>query len=55
MLAGHAVGVWDFTKEIPVEKTTFTKNITDAERQQRYRRWKMAVDRSFGWASVDVA
>lgn len=55
MLAGHAVGIWDINKSSGVEHVVYTHKITDEERQQRYRRWKMAVDRSFGWASLDVA
>ncbi|CAM6031662.1 unnamed protein product [Sphagnum compactum] len=55
MLAGHAVGVWDLSKEVHVKKTVFNQKVSDTERQQHYKRWKMAVDRSFGWASVDIA
>lgn len=55
MLAGHAVGEWDINKDTGVQHVVYSHKATDAERQQRYRRWKMAVDRSFGWASLDVA
>lgn len=55
MLAGHAVGVWDINKDTGVDHVVYTHKNTENERQQRYRRWKMAVDRSFGWASLDVA
>lgn len=28
---------------------TYTPQITDDERDMRYKQWKMAVDRSLGW------
>lgn len=55
MLAGHAVGIWDINEDTGVKHVTYSHKNSDNERQQRYRRWKMAVDRSFGWASLDVA
>lgn len=49
MVAGAAVGIWDMkeTVEIPTEiwEPTYTEN----ERDMRYSRWKMAVERSMGW------
>lgn len=55
MVAGRAVGVWDIEKvEIPMEATIFSPKITDNERDVRYSKWKMAVERSFGWDKVEI-
>lgn len=49
MAAGRAVGKWDLSKKITIDETTFTPSITPAERNERYQKWKMAVERSLGW------
>lgn len=51
MLAGAAVGVWDLTGNKPLNIPTdvFTPKISDNERDMRYSKWKMAVERSLGW------
>lgn len=49
MAAGRAVGKWDLSKKITIDETTFTPNITSTERDERYEKWKMAVERSLGW------
>lgn len=50
MVAGRAVGFWDMaTVEIPIECAIYRPLISDDERDVRYSKWKMAVERSFGW------
>lgn len=54
MAAGQAKGieVWNINaidREI-VAKDTFLPTNTDDERDARYKKWKMAVQRSLGWA-----
>lgn len=56
MAAGHAEGidVWEFEGEeverVPTD--TFLPTTTPEERDARYKKWKMAVERSLGWAAV---
>ncbi|XP_020288321.1 glycerol kinase-like isoform X2 [Pseudomyrmex gracilis] len=56
MAAGHAKGieVWDLEGEevetVPTD--TFLPTTTPEERDARYKKWKMAVERSLGWATV---
>ncbi|KAK9498284.1 hypothetical protein O3M35_002953 [Rhynocoris fuscipes] len=51
MAAGAAKGiqVCNFNDIQPSASDTFTPKITDQERHSRYSKWKMAVERSFGW------
>lgn len=50
MAAGRAVGKWDIER-IVVERnsTKFSPKITEDQREVRYNRWAMAVERSLGW------
>ncbi|KMQ94260.1 glycerol kinase 3 [Lasius niger] len=56
MAAGHAEGidVWNLEGEevetVPTD--TFLPTTTPEERDARYKKWKMAVERSLGWATV---
>lgn len=56
MAAGQAKGinVWDINAEnhetVPID--TFLPTTTDEERDARYTKWKMAVQRSLGWATT---
>lgn len=56
MAAGHAEGidVWDLEGEevetVPTD--TFLPTTTPEERDARYKKWKMAVERSLGWSTV---
>ncbi|XP_047343442.1 glycerol kinase isoform X1 [Vespa velutina] len=56
MAAGHAEGIniWEFEGEeverVPTD--TFLPTTTPEERDARYKKWKMAVERSLGWAAV---
>lgn len=50
MVAGQAVGKWDIqSTQIELHCTTFKPSIGENERDMRYSKWKMAVERSLGW------
>jgi glycerol kinase len=50
MVAGRAINKWD-VKNIVVEINSkkFKPKISEDERDLRYTKWKMAIDRSLGW------
>ncbi|XP_052871956.1 glycerol kinase [Anopheles cruzii] len=52
MVAGRAVGKWDIDN-VSVESSckVFKPQISEDERDMRYSKWKMAIERSFGWES----
>lgn len=50
MVAGRAVGKWDMESvQITIPSTVVKPKISDDERDVRYSKWKMAVERSLGW------
>ncbi|XP_068207343.1 glycerol kinase-like [Palaemon carinicauda] len=51
MAAGAAEGiaVWDLTKLTPLTTDDFVPTILPEEREDRYKRWCMAVERCMGW------
>lgn len=52
MVAGRAVGEWDMSPAGPVielDCSEFRPRIGADERDVRYSKWKLAVERSFGW------
>lgn len=50
MVAGRAVGKWDMQSvQIPLGCTEYRPKIGEDERDMRYSKWKMAVERSLGW------
>lgn len=49
MAAGRAVGKWDVNKRISIGEITHTPKITEEERDERYKQWKMAIERSLDW------
>ncbi|XP_066584551.1 glycerol kinase 3-like [Prorops nasuta] len=59
MVAAHAEGInaWELEGEevetVPTD--TFLPTTTPEERDNRYKKWKMAVERSLGWASVQMS
>ncbi|XP_046746583.1 glycerol kinase isoform X2 [Diprion similis] len=59
MAAGHAegIGVWELEGEevetVPTD--TFLPTTTPEERDARYTKWKMAVQRSLGWSTVKMS
>ncbi|XP_052743184.1 glycerol kinase isoform X3 [Bicyclus anynana] len=54
IVAGHSVGVWscDRWRHHATPTDTFLPTTTDDDRDARYTKWKMAVQRSLGWAST---
>ncbi|XP_050680215.1 glycerol kinase-like isoform X2 [Leptidea sinapis] len=54
IMAGHSVGVWscDKWKQHSTANDTFLPTTTDDDRDARYTKWKMAVQRSLGWATT---
>ncbi|CAB0039812.1 unnamed protein product [Trichogramma brassicae] len=57
--AGNAAGIdlWTLDKEESesVSNDEFLPTTTIEERDKRYKRWRMAVQRSLGWASVKMS
>jgi len=51
MAAGCAknIEVWDMKNVQPVPSDTFLPTISEDERDYRYSRWKMAIERSMSW------
>lgn len=53
--AGQAEGInaWDLGQEFreTVPSDTFLPTSTEEERNERYKKWKMAVQRSLGWVT----
>lgn len=49
MVAGRAVGKWNFSTKLNVNSRKFKPQISDDEREIRYQKWKMAIERSLGW------
>jgi glycerol kinase len=56
MAAGSAEGieVWDLNNIQPVPCDIFNPLIKEDDRDARYSKWKMAVERSFGWEASEV-
>lgn len=51
MAAGNAVGLWNIETKIEGSSKTFKPKIGDDEREQRFKKWEMAIERSLGWES----
>lgn len=49
MVAGAAVGCWDLSTPLQIPCTKFSPRLTEDERDMRYSKWKMAVERALGW------
>lgn len=50
MAAGHAIGVWNLENEdTKVTTDVFTSSVSEAERDERFDRWKEAVKRCMHW------
>ncbi|CAL4086780.1 unnamed protein product [Meganyctiphanes norvegica] len=47
--AAEGIGVWDLSKLQPLTTDNFVPTILPAERESRYERWCMAVERCMGW------
>ncbi|XP_047509709.1 glycerol kinase-like isoform X4 [Pieris napi] len=54
IMAGNSVGVWSCErwKQHATPTDTFLPTTTDDDRDARYTKWKMAVQRSLGWATT---
>lgn len=53
--AGSARGIdlFDLEKEERMASDIFQPNINEEERNERYNKWKMAVERSLGWETAE--
>lgn len=49
MVAAAAVGCWDLSTPLDIPSTKFQSHYTEDERDMRYTKWKMAVERALGW------
>ncbi|XP_071175646.1 glycerol kinase-like isoform X1 [Mytilus edulis] len=49
MAAGSAIGVWDINNSAAITTDLFTPSISQSDRDVRFARWKMAVERSMHW------
>jgi glycerol kinase len=49
MVAGAAVGAWNVDQKIVGNARNYRPDITDDEREVRFEKWKMAIERSLGW------
>lgn len=49
MFAGRAVGKWDLNAKSDVNSRNFKPQISEDERDVRFKKWKMAIDRSLAW------
>ncbi|CAG4996247.1 unnamed protein product [Parnassius apollo] len=54
VVAGHCAGVWGIERwrHHATLADTFLPTTTDDDRNVRYTKWKMAVQRSLGWATT---
>jgi glycerol kinase len=50
MVAGRAINKWDVENiVVEINSKKFKPKISEDERDLRYTKWKMAIDRSLGW------
>ena len=49
MVAGNAVGLWNMDLKVEGNSRIYKPKITDNEREMRYTKWQMAIERSLGW------
>ncbi len=51
LAAGITIGVWDLKSqnEIPINVEIYNSTISEAERVERFRKWKKAIKRSMAW------
>ncbi|XP_040581665.1 glycerol kinase isoform X2 [Lepeophtheirus salmonis] len=54
MAAGHSMGVWNIHSYSNTDATeTMYPSINQTERDESFRQWKRAIDRSLGWIEED--
>lgn len=51
MMAAAAVGHWDLSSKITIPGSKFVPKCTKDERDIRYAKWKMAIERAGGWVN----
>lgn len=49
MAAGRAVGKWNMDVNLEMVSSKYKPSISEDEKDQRYNKWKMAIERSLGW------
>jgi glycerol kinase len=49
MVAGAAVGLWNIDMKVDRNARNFKPKIGDDEREIRFEKWRMAIERSLGW------
>ncbi|CAG9764083.1 unnamed protein product [Ceutorhynchus assimilis] len=49
MVAGAAVGLWDLSRAMDIPCETWAPKLSENERDIRYAKWKLAVERAMGW------
>lgn len=49
MAAGRAINKWNLSEKCSNDESIVTPKISIEERDQRYQKWKKAVERSLGW------
>lgn len=49
MVAGAAVDLWDLTNRMDIPCDVWTPKMNDDERDVRYSKWKLAVEKAMGW------
>lgn len=49
MAAGAAVGLWNVDEKIEMNARKFKPKIGNDERELRFKKWEMAIERSLRW------
>lgn len=49
MAAGAAVGLWNVETKIENNSKRFKPKLSDDERDLKFKKWEMAIERSLGW------
>jgi len=48
-MAGRAVDAWNMDVTLDTSSRRYKPQITEDERDLRFKKWKMAIERSLGW------
>lgn len=49
MAAGAAVGLWNIDTKIEMNARKFKPKVGNDERELRFKKWEMAIERSLRW------
>lgn len=49
MVAGAAIGLWDLSHHMEIPCVIWSPKLSDDERDMRYSKWKLAVEKAMGW------